>query len=267
MSKPGSVREQVRARLLDLARDGVDGLPRLAPVRRPAREAPPAPSRAAPAPAAPPSVELERRAGWGQASILEAAEAEAPWKGLGLEALGAFLSDCTRCKLSGLGRTQVVFGVGNPTARLMFVGEAPGHEEDLRGEPFVGKAGQLLTEMIEKGMGLRRQDVYIANVIKCRPPGNRDPEPDEVASCEGFLRRQIALVKPEVLVGLGRVAVQSLLKTTTRIGLLRGKWHEYEGTPLMATFHPAYLLRNPGDKRAAWEDLKLVMARLGLPRA
>ncbi len=146
----------------------------------------------------------------------------------------------------------------------MFVGEGPGRDEDLQGEPFVGKAGQLLTDMIQKGMRLKRSEVYIANVVKCRPPENRDPEADEVLACEGFLARQIELVKPEVIVALGRFAVQSLLRTKRPIGRLRGTWHEYRGIPLMPTFHPAYLLRSPQEKRAAWEDLKQVMTRLGL---
>jgi DNA polymerase len=182
---------------------------------------------------------------------------------MGLSDLAEHLRDCRRCKLCE-GRTRVVFGVGDPAARLMFVGEGPGRDEDLQGEPFVGKAGRLLTDMIEKGLRLRRADVYIANVVKCRPPRNRDPEPDEVEDCEGFLKRQVELVSPEVIVALGRFAVQSLLRTKAPIGRLRGQWREYEGIPLMPTFHPAYLLRNPAEKRAAWEDLKQVMARLGL---
>jgi len=182
-----------------------------------------------------------------------------------LGALGAAIADCRRCRLAG-GRTQVVFGVGNPNARLMFVGEGPGRDEDLRGEPFVGRAGQLLTDIIEKGMKLRRSDVYICNVVKCRPPDNRNPEPDEVAACSPFLERQIALVHPEVIVALGKFAAQTLLASATPITRLRGKWYEYLGVPLMPTFHPAYLLRNPGDKRLVWEDVQLVMARLGIAR-
>ena len=182
-----------------------------------------------------------------------------------LEELRAGIGDCRRCKLSG-GRTQVVFGVGNPRARLVFVGEGPGRDEDLRGEPFVGRAGALLTDIIEKGMKLRRSDVYICNVVKCRPPDNRNPEPDEVAACSPFLERQIALVEPEVIVALGKFAAQTLLNTGTPITKLRGRWHEYLGVPLMPTFHPAYLLRNPGDKRLVWEDIQQVMARLGLAR-
>ena len=147
----------------------------------------------------------------------------------------------------------------------MFIGEGPGAEEARRGEPVEGRAGQLLTAMIEKGMNLRRADVYIANIVKCRPPGNRDPEPLEVESCEPYLKRQIAVIQPEVICALGRVAAQTLLKTATPISSLRGEFHEYEGIPLLPTFHPAYLLRNPAMKKEAWGDLKTILRRLGLP--
>ncbi len=180
-----------------------------------------------------------------------------------LSELRAAIGDCHRCKLAPH-RTQVVFGVGNERARLVFVGEAPGHDEDVRGEPFVGRAGQLLTEIITKGMRLRREDVYIANVIKCRPPGNRNPEPDEVATCEPFLLRQLEIIAPEVIVALGKFAVQTLLRTKTPITQLRGRWHDYHGIRLMPTFHPAYLLRNPGDKRLVWDDIRKVMGVLGI---
>ena len=179
----------------------------------------------------------------------------------GLLAIRRDLGECTRCKLSG-GRTKLVFGVGNPAAELMFVGEGPGADEDAQGEPFVGKAGQLLTKMIE-AMGFRRDEVYIANVVKCRPPGNRDPEPDEIAACEPFLKAQIAAVKPRVLVALGRFAVQTLLHDPTPISRQRGRWREYQGVRLMPTFHPAYLLRSPPEKKKAWEDLQLVMREFG----
>ncbi|HZP43454.1 MAG TPA: uracil-DNA glycosylase [Candidatus Binatia bacterium] len=180
-----------------------------------------------------------------------------------LEELRREIGDCRRCKLAPH-RTHLVFGVGNPRARLVFVGEAPGRDEDLQGEPFVGRAGQLLTEIIQKGMKLRRADVYIANVIKCRPPDNRNPEPDEVASCEPFLLRQLELIGPEVIVALGKFAAQALLQTKTPITQLRGRWYDYHGIRLMPTFHPAYLLRNPGDKRLVWEDIQKVMRALGI---
>jgi uracil-DNA glycosylase len=171
------------------------------------------------------------------------------------------LGECMRCKLHA-GRTRLVFGVGNPSASLMFVGEGPGGEEDLQGEPFVGRAGQLLTKMIE-AMGFARSEVYIANVVKCRPPNNRDPEPDEIEACEPFLKAQIAALRPRIIVALGRFAVQTLLRDTTPISRQRGRWREYEGVKLMPTFHPAYLLRNPAEKKPAWEDLQLVMKEFG----
>jgi uracil-DNA glycosylase family 4 len=180
-----------------------------------------------------------------------------------LAALRAYIGDCTRCKLSPT-RTNLVFGVGNPKAQLMFVGEGPGAEEDLKGEPFVGRAGQLLTDIIERGIGIRRSEVYIANVVKCRPPGNRNPEGDEVATCEPFLFRQIELVSPKAIVGLGTFAVQALLRVKTPISKLRGVWYDFHGIRLMPTFHPAYLLRNPGDKRLVWADIQEVMRFLGL---
>ena len=180
-----------------------------------------------------------------------------------LDALRGVIGDCRRCKLAG-GRTNIVFGVGDPSAELMFVGEGPGEEEDRQGVPFVGRAGGLLTDIIEKGMGLERKAVYIANVIKCRPPGNRNPQPDEIVACEPFLHRQIALIRPRVIVTLGTFATQVLLKNRVPISKQRGRWTEYQGVPVMPTFHPAYLLRNPSDKRTVWEDIKLVMAHLGL---
>lgn len=170
---------------------------------------------------------------------------------------------CTRCKLHALGRTQVVFGVGNPEAALMFVGEAPGADEDEQGVPFVGRAGQLLTDIIEKGLQIPRKDVYIANVIKCRPPQNRNPEPDEVEQCEPFLFRQIDAIKPRVIVALGKFGAQTLLRTTEPISKIRGRVFDYRGAKLIPTFHPAYLLRNPPAKREVWEDMKLVSRLLG----
>jgi DNA polymerase len=175
-----------------------------------------------------------------------------------LEELRAAIGDCRRCKLWP-GRTHLVFGVGNPKARLMFIGEGPGRDEDLQGEPFVGRAGQLLTDIITKGMGLKREDVYIANVVKCRPPENRNPEPDEVLSCEPFLKKQIDLVRPDIIVALGKFAVQTLLQSKIPITRLRGHWHTYHGIRLMPTFHPAYLLRNPADKKLVWQDIKKVI--------
>jgi uracil-DNA glycosylase family 4 len=173
-----------------------------------------------------------------------------------LDAIQADLKDCRRCKLSP-GRRNLVFGSGNPQADLMFVGEAPGADEDEQGLPFVGRAGQLLTKIIE-AIGMRRDEVYICNILKCRPPGNRNPEPDEIASCEQFLFRQIAAVKPKVICALGAFGAQTLLRTTQPIGRLRGQLIDYRGVKLMATFHPAYLLRNPNEKRKVWEDMQIV---------
>jgi uracil-DNA glycosylase len=169
--------------------------------------------------------------------------------------------DCSRCKLHRLGRKQVVFGVGNPNADLMFVGEAPGADEDQQGIPFVGRAGQLLTKIIE-AIELKREDVYIANVIKCRPPQNRNPEQDEVETCEPFLFQQIDIIKPKVIVALGTFAARALLRTLDPISRLRGRVYDYRGAKLLPTFHPAYLLRNPASKREVWEDMKRVRSLL-----
>ena len=180
-----------------------------------------------------------------------------------LEEVRNELGECTRCKLHK-GRHTIVFGAGSPQARLMFVGEAPGEDEDLQGIPFIGKAGGLLTKMIE-AMGLSRDTVYICNTVKCRPPNNRNPEPDELSACEPFLKGQLAAVKPEVIVTLGKFAAQALLRDETPISRLRGQWRAYQGIPLMPTFHPAYLLRSPGEKGKVWDDLKQVMKKLDLP--
>ncbi len=266
-SHPSADRRTLLATLRDyveqIREEGMDGLPIGEPpaaasplpsrepeaVPRPAPEAQPRPTVKAEPPAR--SVEL-----FSKYPGLEAAGS--------LQQLHEFIGDCRRCKLWPM-RTNLVFGVGNEKAELMFVGEAPGADEDLRGEPFVGRAGQLLTDIIERGMGMPRSEVYICNVIKCRPPGNRNPEPDEVAACEPFLFRQIELVRPRVIVGLGTFAVQALLKVKTPISKLRGNWHELRGIRMMPTFHPAYLLRNPADKRLVWQDIQLVMKELGRP--
>lgn len=226
----GEVIRQATAHLLYARELGVRDVPRAAP-----RESGQS-SRSAPARTTDPAADLER---------------------LRQETIG----DCLRCKLAS-GRTTLVFGVGNPRAELVFVGEAPGAEEDSQGVPFVGAAGQLLTRIIE-AMGLRRDDVYIANIIKCRPPGNRNPQPDEIASCEPFLIAQLDIIKPKVICALGTFAAQTLLKTKNPISRLRGQWHAYQDIPLMPTFHPAYLLRNPGEKKVVWADIQLIMARLG----
>jgi DNA polymerase len=180
-----------------------------------------------------------------------------------LRAIREDIGDCTRCKLAKLGRKQIVFGVGNPNADLMFVGEAPGADEDEQGEPFVGRSGQLLTNMI-KAMGLSREEVYIANIIKCRPPSNRAPERDECETCSPFLMRQIAVIKPKAIVALGAVAAKTLLAINAPMSELRGRWYDFRGTKLAVTYHPAFLLRDPRQKAEAWKDLQMVMRELGM---
>jgi DNA polymerase len=227
-------REQLIAHLEFFAELGVDGIRRDVPRRTPATRST-------------------------QSETTESPQL-VPVFGSAQEALAAVredLGDCVRCKLHGLGRRQIVFGVGNPNADLMFVGEAPGADEDIQGEPFVGRAGQLLTKIIE-AIGLRREDVYIANVLKCRPPNNRNPEPDEVQQCEPFLLRQIDVVKPKVIVALGKFGAQCLLKTNDPITRLRGREYTFRNAVLVPTYHPAYLLRTPSAKREVWDDMKRV---------
>lgn len=179
-----------------------------------------------------------------------------------LEEIREEIGDCTRCQLHE-GRTNLVFGEGNPKARLVFVGEGPGRDEDMQGRPFVGRSGQLLTKIIQ-AMGLKREDVYICNVVKCRPPNNRTPEQSEMDTCEQFLFKQIRFIKPQIIVCLGATAAKSVLKTKDSLGSLRGKFHMYSGSKLMVTYHPAALLRNPHFKKPAWEDMQVVMKELGL---
>jgi uracil-DNA glycosylase family 4 len=181
-----------------------------------------------------------------------------------LQVIQTEVAACTRCSELASTRTQTVFGVGNPGARLVFVGEAPGADEDAQGEPFVGRAGQLLTDIITKGMKLHREDVYILNVLKCRPPGNRNPAPNEVINCRGFLDRQLEVLQPEFLCCLGAIAAKAILNTEQSIGRLRGKFHDYRGIPVLCTYHPAYLLRNPAAKKEVWEDIQVLMKRMGL---
>jgi DNA polymerase len=218
------------------------GMPPAAPAPKAGRQA--APSIFADAPPPPDAPDV---------AGLEASEA--------LATVRAWVGDCQRCKLAK-GRKSIVFGQGNPQAQLMFVGEAPGADEDEQGLAFVGRAGQLLTDIIEKGLKIPRAEVYICNVIKCRPPGNRNPEPDEILACQPFLERQILSVRPRLIVGLGKFACQFLLKTAEPITRLRGKMGTYLGIEVMPTYHPAYLLRNPSAKRDVWEDMKAVLQRL-----
>ena len=239
--------DDIRAHLEFFNELGVDGVRREAEWR--ARREPPEPAE--------PSEHAEP-AEPSEPARLYASPAEA------LTAVRTELGDCTRCKLHTLGRKQIVFGVGNPSADLMFVGEAPGADEDIQGIPFVGRAGQLLTKIIE-AIDLRREDVYIANVIKCRPPENRNPDPDEVETCEPFLFQQIDVIKPKVIVALGTFAAKALLKTQDSISRLRGRIYDYRGAKLIPTFHPAFLLRSPDRKRDVWEDMKKVRAILQAP--
>ncbi len=208
--------------------------------------------------------QVRQRLEWlGQGGISGVPQTPAPTsrpKAETLAAVRADLGDCQRCKLCEK-RQNIVFGVGDPNAALVFVGEGPGADEDRTGEPFVGQAGQLLTKMIS-AMGFTREQVYICNIIKCRPPGNRNPEPEEIAACEPFLKRQLAALQPQMIVALGKFAAQTLLQSTAPISALRGHFHAYAGIPLMPTFHPAFLLRSPEKKREVWADLQLVMAEL-----
>lgn len=181
-----------------------------------------------------------------------------------LAMLEAQVKNCRRCPTLACARRNVVFGTGNPRAELMFIGEAPGEDEDAQGEPFVGRAGQLLTRIIE-AMGMQRSEVYIANVLKCRPPENRTPLPDEMANCLPYLQQQIEMIRPKVIVALGATALRGLLDIQTGITKMRGQWYLYRGIPIMPTFHPAYLLRNPAAKKEVWQDMKAVLARLGRP--
>jgi DNA polymerase len=214
------------------------------------------------------NLNVPKSAGWqspGAGALFEADDPVAKTMSMAasLPVLQQEVAACTRCDELARTRTQTVFGVGNPNARLCFVGEAPGADEDRLGEPFVGRAGQLLTKIIE-ACRMKREEVYILNMIKCRPPGNRNPLPDELANCRGYLERQLALIRPEYLCCLGAVAAQNLLGTTVSIGKLRGKVHACRGAKLVCTYHPAYLLRNPSAKKDTWEDMKLLMREMGV---
>lgn len=271
----GSVERQVLQRLQDLRRAGLDRVPigRVELTARPARkerpvsqsepEAEPAP-RMAPVEPTPVRVPVASSSSLFGAGTLPGEALPLAERMSRLLEVSREVASCPRCDELVATRTQTVFGEGNAGARLMFIGEAPGQTEDETGRPFVGKAGQLLTDMITKGMGLAREEVYIANILKCRPPNNRDPMPNEVKNCIGYLERQIELIRPEFLCLLGKPAAQTILETAMPMGKIRGRWYRYKGIATIATWHPAYLLRNPPAKAETWEDLKLLMKAMGL---
>lgn len=258
MSSNIQLRRAVRQQLESLARAGVTHLPAARVATRPVSSPPPAPAE--------PSMAAQKTSVAQPAPTpLVPPAAATPSSGDSLELVARDVAACTLCNELACTRTQTVPGVGNASPRLMFLGEAPGADEDRQGEPFVGRAGQLLTQMIENGMGLKRSDVYIGNVLKCRPPGNRTPSPEEAANCRPFLDRQIALLKPEFICCLGAVAAQNLLATERAIGKLRGQVFSHQGSKVICTYHPAYLLRNPAAKKDTWADLQILMREMGLP--
>jgi DNA polymerase len=273
---------QIRQRLEDLRRSGLDrigvkvraassrpavaqGRPVAAPPARPTPAPPVAPEPAVSAPARPaPKPAPAITSTFFGSKGFDQPPLDAADRAGRLLAMAAEVATCTRCSILASTRTQTVFGEGDPCARLMFVGEGPGETEDQTGRPFVGRAGQLLTDMITKGMGLRREDVYIANIVKCRPPGNRDPMPDETRNCIGYLERQIETIRPGFLCLLGKPAAQTILDTALPMNRIRGRWYRYRDIPTLATWHPAYLLRNPAAKKETWDDLKMLMQAMGL---
>ncbi len=281
MENREQLRNVLRGRLESLHRAGVGQLPKAR--ERPAADVTTAANDAAVAAsevASPPAVDnqhvmqqiieedaMAKSSAWARnAAVLFEATDESPVTASNAATLGLLqqeVAPCTRCRELAATRTQTVFGVGNPQARLCFLGEAPGADEDRLGEPFVGRGGQLLNKIIE-ACRLKREDVYILNMLKCRPPGNRNPLPDELVNCRPFLDRQLELIQPEYICCLGAVASQNLLGTTTPIGKLRGKFHTYRGAKVVCTFHPAYLLRNPAAKKDCWEDMKFLMRALGV---
>jgi len=254
---PEQLLRQTKQHLESLRGAGVEWLPD-APAIRPAPVPQPAPHTAA-ATAASLFAEEGALAANDQRPALDLAT-----KRRELQVLEEQVSGCTRCAELASTRTQTVFGVGSPDAELCFVGEAPGADEDAQGEPFVGAAGQLLNRIIT-ACGMKREEVYICNILKCRPPGNRTPLPNEAANCRGYLERQLELIRPKFICALGAIAAQNLLNTPQSIGKLRGKFHDYLGIPVLCTYHPAYLLRNPASKRDVWDDMKRLLGKMGRP--
>jgi uracil-DNA glycosylase len=257
----GSTKRTAKAivqRLESLQRAGITHVGRAAP-------ATPTPAVTAPALAAPvPPAPSPPKAAAPNPPLIPTPADSADDRAAALAAIARRVAACTRCAELVRNRTQTVFGVGNPHARLVFVGEAPGADEDRQGEPFVGRAGQLLTDIITKGMKLRREDVYIMNILRCRPPDNRTPLPVEAAACREYLDAQLAIIQPQFICCLGACAAQNLLGVETTIGRLRGRIHDFQGYKVLCTYHPAYVLRNPPAKAQVWDDIKVLMAEMGL---
>ena len=252
------IKRIVVQRLESLGRVGVTQLPRRAAAPIEAASPSSEPTRLTPEDLEPPRAAKQERP-----EVMKKGRAQD--KASALAVVQKEVAACTRCKELACSRTQTVFGVGDPHAQLCFFGEAPGADEDRLGEPFVGRAGKLLTDIIQKGMGMERADVYILNVLKCRPPGNRNPSADESANCREFFERQLEIISPKFICCLGTVAAQHLLGTTIPVGKLRGKIHEYRGTKVVVTYHPSYLLRNPAAKKDTWADIRILLSEMGLP--
>lgn len=252
------IKRIVVQRLESLGRAGVTQLPRRAATPIEPSSLPPALTTADPK-------ELERPRAAQQESPDVMKKGRSKDKASALAIVQKEVAACTRCGELACSRTQTVFGVGDPNARLCFFGEAPGADEDRLGEPFVGRAGKLLTDIIQKGMGMERSDVYILNVLKCRPPGNRNPSPEESANCREYFERQLDIISPKFICCLGTVAAQNLLQTTISVGKLRGTIHEYRGAKVVVTYHPSYLLRNPAAKKDTWADIRILLGEMGLP--
>lgn len=250
------VKRIVIQRLESLGRAGVTQLPHRAAGEAPVPE--PVPTLAVPNAIEPPRAAQQERP-----DVMKTGRSKD--KASALAIVQAEVAACPRCEELACSRTQTVFGVGDPNAQLCFFGEAPGADEDRLGEPFVGRAGKMLNDIIQKGMGLERGDVYILNVLKCRPPGNRNPNPEESANCRPFFERQFDIISPKFICCLGTVAAQNLLETTVPVGKLRGKIHEYRGARVVVTYHPSYLLRNPSAKKDTWEDIRMLLREMGLP--
>ena len=255
-----SGRSEALHRLRRVARQRLESLSRSGVLQ--CRKSPPKPA-AALSPSRSPSLDAEATGGRSPPEVERPGGQDSPQSQLA--ALQRQVAHCTRCEELARTRTQTVFGVGSLSPRLCFLGEAPGADEDRQGVPFVGRAGQLLTDIIQKGMGLRREEVYILNVLKCRPPGNRTPSADEVANCRPFFEQQLAILRPQFICCLGSVAAQALLQTTQSVGRLRGQIHQYQGAKVLVTYHPSYLLRFPEAKKEAWQDIQRLMREMGLP--